>query len=267
MFDLSGKVIVITGGGGLLGREHARAVTAIGGMAVLLDVDESVLDRAVTELDATAPGRCFGHSVDITEPDQLCEVLDRILEAHGHCDVLINNAANNPKVESKQVSSATVLEQYPLSVWEDDVRVGLTGAFLCTQVFGAHMAEKKSGNIINISSDLGLIAPDQRIYNPDGERTSAKPVSYSVIKHGLIGLTRYVATYWAGDGIRCNALAPASVYAEQDEAFIQRLTHLIPMGRMAERDEFRGAIQFLASDASKYMTGQVLVMDGGRSVW
>lgn len=267
MFNLDGKVVVITGGAGLLGRQHARAVTAIGGTAVLLDVSESVLNRALEELEETAPGRYAGFAVDITDRGKLEMVLQRILEAQGACDVLINNAANNPKVEDKKVTSDTLLENFPLEIWNDDVRVGLTGAFLCTQVFGAHMAGRKSGNIINISSDLGIIAPDQRIYNPGGSRTTAKPVSYSVIKHGLIGLTRYVATYWADAGIRCNALAPAGVFTSQDEDFVQRLTSLIPMGRMACADEYQGAIQFLASDASSYMTGQVLVMDGGRSVW
>ena len=161
-------------------------------------------------------------------------------------------------------------ENFSVEQWSQELAVGLTGALLGCQVFGVHMARQQSGVIINISSDLGLIAPDQRLYRksglPDSEQP-VKPVTYSVIKHGLIGLTRYLATYWADRHVRVNALAPGGVRTDQPEEFVQKLSSLIPLGRMASRDEYKGAIVFLASDASSYMTGATLVVDGGRSCW
>ena len=148
--------------------------------------------------------------------------------------------------------------------------MGLSGAFICSKIIGPTMAERGSGVIINISSDLGLIAPDQRLYAraelPENKQP-VKPVTYSIVKHGLIGLTRYLATYWAGRGVRANAICPGGVYAGQPEEFVRRVTALIPMGRMARADEYKAAIQFLCSDASAYMNGACLAMDGGRSCW
>jgi NAD(P)-dependent dehydrogenase (short-subunit alcohol dehydrogenase family) len=141
---------------------------------------------------------------------------------------------------------------------------------LCSQIFGQMMAKKGEGVILNIASDLSIFAPDQRLYKKDGlqpEQQPVKPVTYSVIKHGLIGLTKYLATYWADRGVRCNALSPGGVFNEQGEEFVKKLTNLIPMNRMASKDEYRGAVQFLCSDASAYMNGQNITMDGGRSVW
>ena len=161
-------------------------------------------------------------------------------------------------------------DNLPMEIWQDDIAVGLTGAFLCTQVFGKQMEKQKSGVILNISSDLGIIAPDQRIYRKDGlpeEKQSVKPVTYSVIKHGLIGLTKYTATYWAKDGIRCNALCPAGIENGQDEEFISKLTNLVPMGRMAAKDEYQSTVLYLISDASAYMTGATVIVDGGRTCW
>jgi NAD(P)-dependent dehydrogenase (short-subunit alcohol dehydrogenase family) len=162
------------------------------------------------------------------------------------------------------------LERFPLEVWNKDLAVGLTGAFLCSKVVGTEMARRRSGVILNIASDLGVIAPDQRIYREPGksdEEQPAKPVSYSVVKHGLIGLTRYLATYWADRGVRVNALSPGGVYNGQEEGFVKRLSQLIPMGRMADLDEYKAAVVFLVSDASSYMTGANLIIDGGRTVW
>ncbi len=159
---------------------------------------------------------------------------------------------------------------FPLSIWEQDLAVGLTGAFLCSQVFGSEMACQKRGVILNIASDLSIIAPDQRIYRLKDlaeDQQPVKPVTYSVIKTGLIGLTRYLATYWASSGVRINALSPGGVYAGQNPEFVHNLTNLIPLGRMAEPDEYKAAIQFLCSDASKFMTGQNIIIDGGRSIW
>ncbi len=259
--DLDGAVVIITGGGGLLGRQHAAAVAELGGTPVVLDVDP----QRVAAVDGPA------YTVDIGCEKELSQVASRIVEEHGIPYGLINNAAVDAKFDKQNGNqTATRLEQFPLATWEQELRVGLGGAFLCARVFGSLMAEAGRGAIVNISSDLGLIAPDQRLYRQDGLPESeqpVKPVTYSVIKHGLIGLTRYLATYWAQSGVRCNALAPGGVYNDHPDAFVEKLTALIPMGRMAKREEYRSAIQFLISDASSYMTGQTLVMDGGRSTW
>lgn len=270
--DLTGRVAVITGGAGLLGRQHAEAVAEMGGVPVLVDIDGDQAAAVAGEIGATFDVQAVGLQADITRPDAVAAVADRVLQTLGRIDALINNAARNPKVEPDRggKSPSERLERFPLDRWNQDLAVGLTGAFLCSQVLGAEMARQGSGVILNIASDLAVIAPDQRIYQEPGvapERQRAKPVSYSVVKHGLIGLTRYLATYWADRGVRVNALSPGGVYAEQDEAFVTRLTQLIPMGRMASADEYKAAVVFLISDASSYMTGANVVMDGGRSVW
>jgi NAD(P)-dependent dehydrogenase (short-subunit alcohol dehydrogenase family) len=155
--------------------------------------------------------------------------------------------------------------------WQLDLNVGLGGAFNCSKVFGYQMALSGSGGIIvNVASDLGVIAPDQRLYRIDGVENHlqpVKPVTYSVVKHGLIGLTKYIATYWSDQGVRCNSISPGGVYVDQDEQFVIKLSKLIPMGRMARQDEYRGAIIFLCSEASSYLNGANLVVDGGRTAW
>ena len=195
------------------------------------------------------------------------EARAQILGKFGRIDILINNAANNPKVEDGNTTWSR-LENFPLDLWEADIRVGLTGAFLCSRFFGAEMAKRKSGVILNVASDLALIAPDQRLYRVDGlpeDQQPVKPVTYSVVKTALIGLTRYLATYWSSANIRVNAISPGGVFNNQSDVFLSRLKQLIPMERMANRDEYQGAILFLCSDASSYMTGANLVIDGGRT--
>jgi NAD(P)-dependent dehydrogenase (short-subunit alcohol dehydrogenase family) len=183
---------------------------------------------------------------------------------------LINNAANNPKMENPDDASFARLENFSLAQWEADLAVGLTGAFLCAQIFGEVMARQGKGVILNVASDLAVIAPDQRIYRKEGlaeEFQPVKPVTYSVVKSALLGLTRYLATYWCDRGVRCNAISPGGVLSGQADEFVRRLSDLIPLGRMAQVDEYQGAIIFLCSDASSYMTGSNLVIDGGRSCW
>jgi NAD(P)-dependent dehydrogenase (short-subunit alcohol dehydrogenase family) len=207
--------------------------------------------------------------LDVTDKGSVQRALDEVLRRFDRVDVLINNAANNPKVEGDGLKK-TRFEHFDLDWWAADISVGLTGAFLASQVFGAHMARRGGGVIVNIASDLALIAPDQRIYQVDGappEEQPVKPVTYSVVKGGLVMLTKYLATYWADSGLRVNALSPGGVYAGQPDDFVQRLTQLIPMGRMARRDEYRSAVAFLCSSASSYMTGANLVVDGGRTCW
>jgi NAD(P)-dependent dehydrogenase (short-subunit alcohol dehydrogenase family) len=161
------------------------------------------------------------------------------------------------------------LENFPLATWNADIAVGLTGAFLCSRIFGQQMVAQNSGVILNIASDLAVIAPDQRLYRKDGlpdDEQPVKPVTYSVVKTALLGLTRYLSTYWTAHNIRVNAISPGGVFAGQPDEFTTKLHALIPMGRMAHKDEYQGAILFLCSDASSYMTGQNLIVDGGRSV-
>jgi NAD(P)-dependent dehydrogenase (short-subunit alcohol dehydrogenase family) len=185
-------------------------------------------------------------------------------------DILINNAANNPRVEQDAGVNFSRLENFPIEQWSADLAVGLTGAFLCSQVFGSEMARRGHGVIVNVASDLALIGPDQRLYRKAGlpeHLQPVKPVTYSVVKSGLLGLTRYLATYWADKGIRVNAISPGGVYNGQPDEFVAKLSSLIPMGRMASVGEYGGAILFLCSDASSYMTGANLVIDGGRTCW
>jgi len=268
-FDLSGQIAVITGGAGLLGGQHARAIADAGGRPVLWDIDGRAARDAAEEIDRIA-GPCEAMEVDITAPEQITRALNEILAVHGRVHILINNAANDPKVGPDVDPSWSRLEHFPLAQWQRDLSVGLTGTFLCSQIVGQHMAERGGGVILNIASDLSLIAPDQRIYrqeNLEAARQPVKPVTYSVVKHGLVGLTKYLATYWADRKVRVNAISPGGVYTGQPEAFVERLTGLIPLGRMAERDEYCAAVVFLCSQASNYMTGTNVVMDGGRSCW
>jgi len=269
-FDLTGRVAVITGGAGLLGEQHARAIAAAGGIPVLLDIQQQRASEKAAALSREYGVPAIGRAADITKQSEIEALRDEILARFGRLDILINNAANNPKMEASAEVNFSRLENFPLAQWEADIAVGLTGAFLCSKVFGSHMAGNGGGVIVNIASDLALIAPDQRIYRQPGvpERMQpVKPVTYSVVKSALVGLTRYLATYWADGKVRVNAISPGGVYNGQPEDFVVRLTNLIPLGRMAAVDEYRGAIVFLCSDASSYMTGANLVVDGGRSCW
>lgn len=269
-FDLTGRVAVITGGAGLLGVKHAEAVAEMGGIPVLADVDAARAKAAAALIAARYGVPALGQKVDITKTASVEKFRDQLLRRFGRVDILINNAARNPKVEGGGGKVWSRLENYPLPQWELDIAVGLTGALICSQIFGAEMARAGRGVILNVASDLGVIAPDQRIYRRPGladDQQMVKPVSYSVVKHGLIGLTKYLATYWAEKGVRANAISPGGVFNEQDKDFVRRLTSLIPAGRMARPDEYKAAIVFLVSDASLYMTGANLVIDGGRSTW
>jgi NAD(P)-dependent dehydrogenase (short-subunit alcohol dehydrogenase family) len=263
-FDLTGRVAVVTGGAGLLGREHAQALLEIGATVVLLDLPGERLEAAARELGADSAG------CDLTDDASVAAARDTVLARNGRVDILINNAANDPKVGPDDSPGLLRLENFPDAVWEADLAVGLTGAYRCAKHFGSTMAAAGGGVILNIASDLGVIAPDQRLYRRDGlaeGEQPVKPVTYSVVKHGLVGLTRYLATYWAADGVRANALSPGGVFTGQPDEFVARIGDLIPVGRMARREEYRGAIQFLCSDASSYMNGHNVVMDGGRSTW
>jgi NAD(P)-dependent dehydrogenase (short-subunit alcohol dehydrogenase family) len=267
-FDISGRVVVITGGAGLLGRQHASAIAEAGGIPVLADVDVESADRHAATLGG-ASGRASAVHLDVTSPDSARRALKDVLARHGRVDALVNNAARNPKVEDGSIGS-TRFENLSLDYFRRDLDVGLTGAFVASQAFGTHLAAHGGGVIVNVASDLGMIAPDQRIYRREGlpeHEQPVKPVTYSVVKGALVMLTKYLATYWASAGVRVNTLSPGGVHAGQPDDFVARLTSLIPMGRMAERTEYKAALVFLCSDASSYMTGANLIIDGGRTCW
>lgn len=272
-FDLTGKTALITGAAGLLGIEHAAALLESGASVVLTDIGETSLAAARKTLLQNADARRIQtYVMDVSKPGAIRVVAESLTAEGLRIDILVNNAAIDPKVKGDQgVLETSRLENFPLEQWDLQVAVGLTGAFLCSQIFGTAMAKDgKGGVILNIASDLSVFAPDQRIYRKEGlpdDLQPVKPVTYSVIKAGLVGLTRYLGTYWADQGVRANALSPGGVFNGQGEEFVHRLNALIPLGRMAKRDEYRAAVQFLCSDASSYMNGQNIVMDGGRSVW
>lgn len=271
-FRIDGKVIVITGGAGLIGRRHTEAVLEGGGIPVLLDIFKEPLLKVKEQFEAQYEGAVIETFVtDITKPEKLEEIRDILLEKYGHIDGLINNAANNPKMEGGSKNMGAIqFHNLPLSIWNDDMAVGLTGAFLCAQVFGTVMEKQGSGVVINVASDYGIISPDQRIYRKEGipeEEQIIKPISYSVVKHGLIGMTKYLATYWAKKGVRVNTLCPASLENGQDPEFIEKISNLIPMGRMSKPEEYPATVLYMLSEASSYMTGATVLLDGGRTVW
>jgi len=272
-YDLTGRTALVTGAGGLLGRQHVAALSEAGARVVVTDVGLAQAEAAVATLkQATPSADLIALEINVTSLDSVRAANDQLAGRGITVDILVNNAAIDPKVTAiPGVMHSSRFEAFPVPQWQTEIAVGLTGAMLCSQVFGGAMARRGRGVILNIASDLGVIAPDQRLYRQPNivsdEEQPVKPVTYSVIKHGLIGLTKYLATYWADRGVRVNAISPGGVFNNQDPAFVERLTRLIPMGRMARVDEYCAAVQFLCSDASSYMTGQNMVVDGGRSVW
>jgi NAD(P)-dependent dehydrogenase (short-subunit alcohol dehydrogenase family) len=268
LFDLTGKVAIVTGGGGLLGRRHCEIIAEYGGIPVILERDKEKGEVIANDLQA-AGKEALSIQTDITEQAQIQHALDGVMKRFGQVDILVNNAANNPKMEPGSKVNFSRVANFPLEQWAGDLDVGLLGAFLCCQIFGEAMHRGRSGIILNIASELSVIAPDQRLYAQEGlpeDKQPVKPVTYSVVKTGLVGLTRYFATYYS-PYVRVNALSPGGVEAGQPPEFIKKLSSLIPLGRMAKETEYQGAVLFLCSDASSYMTGQNLIVDGGRSCW
>lgn len=269
-FDLSNKWVVVTGAAGLLGKQHSIALLEVNANLVLLDKDKDKIIKLAHELNQLGfSGKILNYEIDITNESKVLAVNKDLSAKKISINVLINNAAINPKYEVlADGKNGSRVEDFDLLDWDRQLDVGLKGTFICSKVFGSNMAKQGNGVILNIASDLSIIAPDQRIYkNNSNELQNVKPITYSVIKSGLIGMTKYLATYWNESNVRVNAISPGGVYENQDSEFVNRLTKLIPLGRMALPDEYKSAIQFLCSDASSYMTGQNLVIDGGRSAW
>jgi NAD(P)-dependent dehydrogenase (short-subunit alcohol dehydrogenase family) len=271
LFRLDGRVIVITGATGLLGRKHAEAIACYGGTPILLDLSQQAVDDFANELNKKYKVNSVGFVVDITNEKAIENNVKQLIENFGKIDGLVNNAANNPKVEGSKEVNFSRLENFSLDIWNNDISVGLTGAFLCTKHYGFAISKNPNGgSIVNISSDLGLIAPDQRLYAKDGiadDKQNVKPVTYSVVKTGLIGLTRYLATYWADKNVRCNAMCPGGVENGQPDDFLEEVNKRIPMGRMANADEYQGTLLWMLSDASSYLNGAIVPVEGGRTVW
>lgn len=269
-FNLNGRNALITGAAGLLGKQHAIALLEMGASVVLTDANMAGLDKTKVELISGYPEqKIVALFMDVTSSESIKKAQNSLQTDGIHISILINNAAIDPKMKQGQVGESSRLENYDLDSWNFELSVGLTGAFLCAKIFGSAMAKSQDqGVILNIASDLSVISPDQRLYQQEGlpnDKQPVKPVTYSVIKSGLVGLTKYLSTYWASDGVRCNALSPGGIENGQGDDFVTRLCNLIPLGRMAEIDEYHSAVQFLCSDASSYMNGQNIVMDGGRS--
>lgn len=270
IFDLSGKIIIITGATGLLGKQHSEAVASFNGTPILIDLSQKKINDFAKYLNTKYKVKSLGFRVDITKEGEIKDNVAEIIKRFGKVDGLINNAANNPKIENKNDTNFSRLENFSLDLWDKDILVGLTGSFLCSKHYGFAISKNSNGgSIINISSDLGLIAPDQRLYSQEGidfEKQNVKPVSYSVVKTGIIGLTRYLSSYWAHQNVRCNAICPGGIENGQSINFINKINSRIPLGRMAGVDEYKSTLIWMLSDYSKYLNGAIIPVDGGRTV-
>jgi 2-deoxy-D-gluconate 3-dehydrogenase len=266
-FSMHGKTALVTGGAGLLGREFCRTLAEAGAVVYIAEITSALAEPVADELSrAGYQARAVG--MNITKPEEIRQVVEAIAADTGRLDAVVNSAALDPKFDpTHDFAGNNAFEDYPLQSWQEAVDVNLTGAFLVSQACARQMVKQGKGSIINICSMYGLVGPDQRIYEKPGQPPTFKPVYYPVTKAGILGLTRYIATYYAGTQIRANALTPGGVFNQNDETFLKHYSARAVMGRMANKDEMNGAILFLASDASSYMTGANLVVDGGWTAW
>lgn len=267
-FNMKGRTVLVTGGGGLLGRQFALALAQAGADVMLADLAyEAAADQA--EVIRAEGLSAAALAVDVVDPESTREMVQQTLARFGRLDVLINSAALDPKFDPQHQSeqAANAFETYSLEAWRKALDVNLTGMFLASQAAVQPMLAQSQGVIINICSTYGLNGPDQRIYSRPDSTQSYKPVYYSVTKAGVLGFTRYLAAYYAGKNIRVNALTPGGVYNQHDEVFVKAYSAKTILGRMANLDEMSAAMLFLASDASSYMTGANLIVDGGWTAW
>jgi len=265
---LSERVAVVTGAGGLLGRQHCLALARAGATVVAVDLDRELIDGVVEGLHAQGYPSALAIGADIADSAGVAFLRDEVLARFKRVDVLVNNAALDEKLTDDRDASGLRFESHPLALWEQALRVNVTGAFLCCQALGSEMARVGRGSIVNVASTYGLVAPDQSLYrDPDGRQAFWKSAAYPTTKAALIGLTRHLAAYWGERGVRVNALAPGGVKNGQPEWFVDAYARRTPLGRMASPGDYAGALLFLASDASAYMTGATLVVDGGYTAW
>jgi NAD(P)-dependent dehydrogenase (short-subunit alcohol dehydrogenase family) len=263
-FDLSGKVAIVTGSAGLLGSGFCRTLAEAGASVVLADINAEANEVLATKLT----GHALAVTTDIADPRSVASMVEQTLQRYGRLDILVNSAALDPKFDPEhQDQHSSSFEDYALDDWNQALNVNLTGMFLVTQAVVRPMLDQQAGVIVNICSTYGLVAPDQRIYQRKGQTEVYKPVYYSVTKAGVLGFTRYLAGYYAGKNIRVNALTPGGVYNQHDETFVEKYAARTMLGRMADRSEMNSALLFLACDASSYMTGANLVVDGGWTAW
>ena len=269
-FDLTGRVAVVTGGVGLLGAEFCRTLAEAGAAVVVVDLNASASQGTADTLTKSGY-KALAAPADITQPDSVNAMVEKVLFTFGRLDILVNSAALDPKFDPDAIKKGITpgaFEDYPLDQWTAAMNVNLTGMFLVTQACVKQMlAQGKKGSIINICSTYGLNGPDQSIYIKDGERVAYKPVYYTVTKAGVMGFTKYLAAYYAGTEIRVNALTPGGVFNDHEDYFVRNYSAKTILGRMAKKDEMNGALLFLASDASSYMTGNNVVVDGGWTAW
>ncbi len=273
LFRLDGRVALVTGGAGLLGRRYCEALLQAGAQVVIGDLDGPRAEALAAELDAH---HALGLRQDVTDEQSVGESIRQAVKRFGRLDILINNAALTVRGGSERLSPVDYFapfEDYKREVWDQALNVNLTGMLLCAQAAGRQMLHQNSpgGVMVNVSSTYGVVAPDQRVYegvaSPYTETGFNTPVSYAVTKTAVLGLTRYLATYWGRKNIRVNALTPHCVFDNHDDSFVHNFVYRSPLGRMARNDEYRGALLFLVSDASSYMTGANLIVDGGWTAW
>ena len=264
-FLLDDKVAIVTGALGLLGKHHCRALAEAGAHVVVCDLDGDACDDFAAEL----PTASIGVGVDVCQPDSVRAMLQEVLNTYGRADVLVNNAAINDMFESPTLAAEwSKFENYPLEMWQQSMDVNVTGVFLCAQIVGKRMAKQGKGSIINIASTYGLVAPNQALYmGENGRQPFYKSPAYPVSKGAVIAFTKFLAAYWGHVGVRVNTLSPGGVENGQDPFFIKKYAAKTPLRHMAQPTDYKGAIVFLASDASGYMTGANLVVDGGWTAW
>jgi len=269
LFSLKNKVAVVTGALGLLGKQHCYALAEAGANVVVTDLNEDRCEAFAHELGVATSTQPIGIAVDITRRLSIETLKDQVKKNYGSIAILVNNAAVNDAFENPAAAAdQSKFENYPIELWQKSLDVNITGTFLCSQVMGGMMAKQGSGSIINIASTYGIVGPDQSLYSrADGTQSFYKSSSYPTTKGAVIAFTRFLATYWAKNGVRVNALSPGGVENGQDENFIKNYSTRTPLGRMAQPSDYKGALVFLASDASRYMTGTNLVVDGGWTAW
>ena len=267
LFDLTGRTAIVTGGAGFLGQQFSEALIESGANVVVADINQQIASESAEMLKRNG-GEAIGVALDVTDPTSVEELMDSALEKYGGIDVLVNSAGLDPKFDGESKNShVTSFEEFPLQSWKEALDVNLTGMFLTCQAAAKVMKDTGKGSIINICSTYGITGPDQRLYKSLGEPRLYKPVYYTVSKAGVLGLTKYIATYYEGTEIRCNALTPGGVERDHDPAFKEAYSQRTVMGRMAYPHEMKGAVVFLASEASSYVTGTNLVVDGGWTAW